>query len=204
MIQLSAELLTQVMAVESLSMEQTANEIERVWFVKISDFEQFTKAPKSEIQEQWEYKLERGDKHLGTLRSRSLDNGDRFELTIKVYRKDGPGVIETNLAATDDVHETIKALADRVIRKVRYVYPVSVTHQGEELELCWEIDAFLLPDGEFYPWIKIDFEIPDPAISTPKIPFQYDELINASFDATLSSDEKDQIDTIYRDIVSTT
>lgn len=182
---------------ESLSQEQTAEEIERVWFAKVDDFSQFDRASEIERHEQWEYRLIRDDKPIGTLRSRSIDDGDSYELTVKTYRKDAAGVMESNLGSTKDIHEVIAALADRVLRKTRYVIPAQVQYQGETLELKWEIDVFELPDGSFEPWVKIDLEIPDPKIIAPSIPFKFSEIINASFDRQVTSNERATIDQVF-------
>lgn len=187
---------------ESLSQEQTANEIERVWFAKIDDFSQFDRATETESHEQWEYRLFRDGKPIGTLRSRMIDEGDRYELTIKTYRKEGAGSIESNLAATDDVHEVVSALADRVLRKIRYVIPATVKHNGEDVDLKWEIDVFLLPDGEREPWVKIDLEIPDESVPTPSIPFKYADIINASFDARMSDEQRGVVDALFERVKS--
>lgn len=182
---------------ETISQEQTAEEIERVWFAKVDDFSQFDRASEVERHEQWEYRLIRDDKPIGTLRSRSIDDGDRYELTVKTYRKNGAGVMESNLGSTKDVHDVIAALADRVLRKTRYVIPVQVQQNGETLELKWEIDVFELPDGSFEPWVKVDLEIPNETIVAPSIPFKFSEIINASFDRTVTASERATIDQIF-------
>jgi len=181
----------------TLSNEQTAAEIERVWFAKIGDFSQFDRAAKSETHEQWEYRLFRDDKPIGTLRSRAIDDGTEYEMTIKTYRKDGAGVMESNLGSTKDVHDVIAALSDRVLRKTRYIFPVVVKHDEEDVELKWEVDVFHLPDGSFDPWVKIDLEIPEEKVLTPTFPFQAEEIINASFDANVTAEQLQTIDAIF-------
>lgn len=190
-------------APESYSQEETINEIERVYFAKLSDFEQLQGAPHSEEHEQWEYRLFEGEKPLGTLRSRSIDQGERYELTIKTYRKDDVGSIESNLGSTEDMHQVIAALADRVLRKIRYTFPVSVEYQGKTLELKWEIDVFRLPDGDLYPWVKVDLEVPEAQVPAPAFPFRYDELINASYDHQMTEDERTIVDRLFETVRAT-
>lgn len=187
----------------SYTQEDKNDEIERVYFAKLSDFEQLSNAPHIEEQEQWEYRLFEGERPIGTLRSRSIDQGERYELTIKTYRKNGPGSVEANLGSTEDMHETIAELANRVLRKVRYVYRVPVMHRGEELDLKWEIDVFKLEDGSFYPWVKVDLEVPDPSVAAPQFPFRYDEIIDSSFGRTLTEDERAVIDALFDAVKST-
>lgn len=187
----------------SYTQEDKNDEIERVYFAKLSDFEQLSNAPYIEEQEQWEYRLFEDERPIGTLRSRSIDQGDRYELTIKTYKKNGPGSIECNLAGTTEMHEVISELANRVLRKVRYVYPVEVTYKGEPVKLKWEIDAFKLEDGSFYPWVKIDLEVPNADVAAPQIPFRYDEIIDTSFGRTLTDAEKATIDTLFDTVKST-
>jgi len=187
----------------SYKQEDKVEEIERVYFAKLSDIEQLSSAPHIEEQEQWEYRLFEDDRPIGTLRSRSIDQGDRYELTIKTYRKNGPGSEECNLGSTVEMHDVIAMLADRVLRKVRYVYPVPITWQGEEINLKWEIDAFKLENGSFYPWVKVDLEVPDPAVNAPQFPFRADEIIDTSFGRTLNDDERKVIDTLFDAVKST-
>lgn len=194
---ISSRALLRSAVAESLSQEQTADEIERVWFAKIDDFTQFDRATKTESHEQWEYRLLRDDKPIGTLRSRKIDEGESYELTIKTYRKNGAGSIESNLGSTNDLHEVVAALADRVLRKTRYVIPTEVMHQGVTVELKWEIDVFTLPNGEREPWVKIDLEIPDESVPTPSIPFKYSDIINASFDSSMTQDQRQVVDGLF-------
>lgn len=189
--------LLQTILESSVSQEQTETEIERVWFAKISDFTQFDRAISSESHEQWEYRLLRDNKPIGTLRTRMIDEGDSYEMTIKTYRKNGAGVIESTLGSTKDVHEVIAALADRVLRKTRYVVPTIIKHQGEDLELKWEVDVFFRSDGEREEWVKIDLEIPSEDVTSPSIPFRYDDIIDGSFDATVSSHDRKIIDSLF-------
>lgn len=143
------------------------------------------------------------DRPIGTLRSRSIDQGESYELTIKTYRKGEVGSIECNLGSTKDMHDAIAALANRVLRKIRYVYRVPVTYKGEELDLKWEIDVFKLEDGSLYPWAKVDLEVPDPAVQAPAFPFRYDDIIDASFGRTLTEDEKRTVDALFETVKST-
>lgn len=193
----SRSLLRSIVEEPSVSQEQTADEIERVWFAKIEDFTQFDRATKTETHEQWEYRLMRDNKPIGTLRSRKIDEGDSYELTIKTYRKNGAGSIESNLGSTDDLHEVVAALADRVLRKTRYVIPTQVKHNGEDVELKWEIDVFTNAEGDREPWVKIDLEIPDESVPTPSLPFKYDDIINASFDSNMTQDQRATIDALF-------
>lgn len=142
------------------------------------------------------------ERPIGTLRSRSIDQGDRYELTIKTYRKNDVGSVECNLGSTVEMHEVISALANRVLRKVRYVYPVPVTYRGEEITLKWEIDVFKLADGSFYPWVKVDLEVPDPEVNAPKFPFRADEIIDTSFGRSLTDDERQTVDALFAAVKS--
>jgi hypothetical protein len=186
----------------SYKQEDKNDEIERVYFAKLSDFDQLSSAPHTEEHEQWEYRLFEDERPIGTLRSRSIDQGDRYELTIKTYRKNDVGSVECNLGSTVEMHEVISALANRVLRKVRYVYPVPVTYRGEEITLKWEIDVFKLADGSFYPWVKVDLEVPDPEVNAPKFPFRADEIIDTSFGRSLTDDERQTVDALFAAVKS--
>ncbi|MAP20175.1 MAG: hypothetical protein CL582_04455 [Alteromonadaceae bacterium] len=181
------------------------DEIEKVWFIKIDDFSQFEKSILTEHHVQWEYRLKDPDgKPLGTERSREINHGERYELTIKSYRKDGAGSVETTLDSTAEMHEVISNLADRALHKTRYLVPSGVMvevmdEKGEptEKELIWEVDAFLMEDGSFYPWVKIDLEVPHENVDSPGLPFKYVDAINVSYDVTVTEEQRAIVDSIF-------
>lgn len=193
----------------SQSMESSQeDEIEKVWFIKLDDFSQFEKSVLTEHHVQWEYRLlDKEGKPLGTERSREINHGERYELTVKSYRKDGAGSIETTLDSTSEMHEVISNLADRALHKTRYLVPSGVMVEimddnGEptEKELIWEVDAFLMEDGSFYPWAKVDLEVPHEKVDSPPLPFKYVDAINVSYDVTVTEKQRAIVDSIFDDV----
>lgn len=188
--------LSDTFSQESLSQEETSVEIERVYYAKLLDFDQLERAATQVHQEQFEYRMYRDNKAIGTIRSRSYDHGDAYELTIKRYIENQMGAMETNLSSTKDVHDVIAALSDRVMRKRRYVFPAPVV-EGSDVELKWEVDVFLLEDGSVDPWVKIDLEVPSSDADVPALPIQVFEIIDASYGNTLTSEQRKTIDDLF-------
>lgn len=174
-------LLDQAMA---LSQEKTEDEIEYTFFAELTDLEsQLQKASSSETHHQFERRiLDQNAKEIARFRSRSIDEGDYYELTIKRRGKDEQGNhydIESTLGSTVDVHEVIRAIADRRFHKIRYKFPFSVERNERTTELVWEVDVFVLPNGSFDPMVKVDLEVPDMNLAQPSFPLQTSRLMNA-------------------------
>lgn len=182
---------------EAVEADGTAHEIEHVWYAKLSDFEQLSNAVRSEHHEQCEYwTFNKNGDRTGMFRSREIDRGESHVATIKSFSSDHVGAMETNLIGHKEMHVAICNIAQRKFRKVRYVFPVTVSHQGENVELNWEVDLFMLPDGENHPWVKIDLEVPSADVPPPtKFPIQFDEIFNAH--AELNDEQRAVIDTIF-------
>ena len=181
----------------SIVQEQIVLEIERIYYAKLNDFDQLNKAVKIIPQEQWEYRLYKSGKPIGVLRSRKINHGELFELTVKTYVKTSAGSIESNLKSDSDMHETVKQLSNKGFRKDRYIFPYETSYKGESLTLYWEIDVFYDKDGIRQDWVKIDLEIPKEDIAPPPIPIHVEQIIDASFDKNINPINKQFIDDFY-------
>ena len=157
---------------------ETVQEIEYVWYLKLIDFNQLTNAPHKESHFQAEYWLfdDEGKERIGVIRSREIDSGERHELTVKSYSKDHDGAMETTLVGNSASNAAMTRIAQRIVRKVRYRYPTG-TPQGDESTGFFEVDVFILADGSNYPWVKVDFEVPNKETPVPTLPFKYSESI---------------------------
>lgn len=183
----------------ALSLEEKVDELEYAIYGRLTDPSVLANAEKAIIQEQWEYRThDKNNKPNGTLRTRKINEGERYELTVKAYKPGGVGVIETNLDSDEDMHDAIANLADRCIRKVRYVFPVDVSYKGESYELMWEVDRFIRPDGEWDDIIKIDFEVKFEDMSLPTLPFPIDDAIVTGLGKRPTEEEFSVIDGMFK------
>lgn len=167
---------------DTLTVEEKSEELEYVVFGVLDDLSELDGATVQEHHEQPEYRImdASGKVGVGTLRTRAYD-GNRFELTIKSYYKDKPGCIENTVDVDMHMHNAVKMIATRMIEKIRYVFPFTVEHNGETIELKWEIDRFIRPDGQYEPMVKIDLEIPYSGIPIPEVPFTLsDKLVSGN------------------------
>lgn len=188
----------------SLSLEDGAGsgrEIERVYYARLSDVSQLSRAQRSETHFQWERRVyNKAGEVIGTERSREIDDGEHYEYTIKV--RDGqPGVDEHTLGSSKEMHQVMRQLAERGLSKIRYCFPVKTNAAGESIDLVWEIDAFVLPDGSLDPWVKVDLEVPSADIVAPSFPLRVDDIIDNSFDQTVPSDRMKIIDNLYQRVL---
>lgn len=169
------------------------DEIEKVWYVKLSQFDQLMQAAS------WEYQIQndilvRDDPRNGLLRVRSTQKGDvegklalpEYSLIVKV-KQDASGAAHNKEAAipvSEDFFTLMSLLCPDGMRKDRYNFPVP------DSELVFEVDMFLTPEAiqarqtgttlmgpQYFPWGKIDLELPDANTPVPDLPVQFDELI---------------------------
>lgn len=169
-------------------------EIERVWYVRISDWDQLAYAASFEYQIQNDVRVKE-DGRDGNLRVRKTlkAKGDTEQFEIPTYSfitkvKQGQGEAVHNKEAaieiTSDFFDLFSQLCPQGMRKDRYNFPVKGSN------LLFEVDCFLTPEyqkaredgtactGEkYFPWAKIDLELPNEGTAIPDIPIQYDELI---------------------------
>lgn len=167
---------------DTLTVEEKSEELEYVVFGILEDTSELDVASTQEHHEQLEYRFidPRTNESSGTLRTRAYD-GQRFELTIKSYHKDKPGCIENTVDVDIHMHNAVRMVATRRLEKIRYTYPFTVEHNGETIDLKWEIDRFIRPDGQFEPMVKIDLEIPYSGIPIPEVPFTLsDKLVSGN------------------------
>lgn len=187
-----------------ISLEEQQDEIEYELYVKLTDLDQLNKAHTVVNQEQWEYRIKSDNgEPKGTLRVRKIDDGDSYELTVKAYTETYGKKLETTNNITFDMYEAISLICDRMLRKTRYSFPVTLkeaTDTEEAVTSAWEVDLFILPDGSIYPWAKIDFEIPNFNFEMPSLPFQVEEMINFSFNAKPSDEDRAIVDSIFNEV----
>lgn len=150
-------------------------ELEYIFYGKLTNFDQFTKADRAETQEQWSVFLTNGHggdgKVENNLRVRSV-NDSQYYLTAKLYLPGAAGKWELEREVNQDHFEVMKAIATDGMRKERYYFPV----EGHE-DLTWEVDVHYDDDGNRIHWVRVELEVPEKLSSIPPLPLQFEETI---------------------------
>jgi CYTH domain-containing protein len=198
-------LVRQALALEAeVSDGRAVRELEHTIYGRMTNLEELKKAPVVEGQEQWELRipLVAGQNAAkGTLRVRKT-TGIRgegegqpplFILTTKVDGADeSKGRFEVPVPTTEDNFTQFQFLSGKGMLKHRHRFPVP------ERDLCWEVDVYLLPDGSYCEWVKIDLEVSDLTAELPPLPVTIDPetLITASR-ANRSEAEERRVTELY-------
>src|SRR5690606_30983595 len=93
----------------------------------------------------------------GSMRVRCIKESGQptqYVFTSKISLNEAGDKMEVSLDTTPEQFIIFKFLAAQGMIKDRYVFDA-----GNGLK--WEIDVFHDPDGGYYQWCKIDFEVPD-------------------------------------------
>lgn len=216
-------LLVELLRQANVSMEDEEGikqEKEYVLFYKLTDLTQLFSAQLVLEQEQWEIKLEAqsNSKKQGFLRVRKTthkneDSYKRFMLTLKVAEDGVVGRKEANITIEEDFFELYKSLAAKGMVKTRFHFPIPGTEGTWPTEpdcppplfggaLVWEVDVFKAPDGKgFYPWVKVDLEVPNALKELPPFPLSYAKSITAQH-ADRNEDEKAFIKELFDKVFS--
>lgn len=204
-------LLAALLRHSNVSMEDEEGikqEKEYILFYKLTDLTQLFSAQLVLEQEQWEIKLEaqEGAKKQGFLRVRrttekNKDSSSDYMLTLKVAEEGVVGRKEGNREIDADFFELYKSVAMRGMNKTRFHFPIPGTEGTWKPEpdcppppfdgkLVWQIDVFKAPAGDgFYPWVKVDLEVPEALSELPAFPLSYEKSITAQY-ADRTEDEK--------------
>jgi hypothetical protein len=148
-------------------------EVEWEIYGRVKDLGDLAKAQRLETQEQWGLPIfETGKNYCGgTMRVRSINDGEQYIFTTKIKDASGNEEVEEPTSQARFIH--FKKWADTGLRKVRHYFPV------EGSDFIYEVDAFHNSLGQFVPWVKIDLEVPEGeqlSIDTmPDLPFELEE-----------------------------
>lgn len=141
------------------------------------NMDELDRAASYEMQEQWGLYIEKSEKNAasGNIRVRMTQVGNEpAGYTFTAKTKAAQGNNETELAATVDMFEHFKRLAEGGLRKRRYFFPFP--EEGVTLE----VDVFFTAAGTMCPKVKIDLELSegmDPAVvGRLEMPFQLDDV----------------------------
>lgn len=165
-------------SIEDLADGKTHVEREHVFYGRLRDFNQLSKATSKEKQEQWEIKLPKTENNIGSggVRVRRTEIGESVEytLTAKVRTEEEDAKLEATCPASEDLFNLFAMLAQSGMRKVRYNFPTKNTSGNE---VVFEVDVFILDNGQYSPWCKIDVEVPNASTELPAFPIQFEGLI---------------------------
>lgn len=205
---INPSLLAGLLGGANLSMEDEEGIIEEkeyILFYKLTDLTQLFKAQLVLEQEQWELKLEQipNSKRQGYLRVRKTtrkdhDSSTQYMLTLKVSEEGRKGRPEANREIGEDFYDLYKSLALKGMKKTRFSFVIPGTENSWPPEaerpfngsLMWEVDVFKNPAGDgFYPWVKVDLEVPKALKELPAFPLSYAKSITNQH-ADRNEDEK--------------
>lgn len=158
---------------DSVSLEAAdgaLEELEYIFYGKLTDLSQLNQAESAERQEQWSvfFKSETGVE--GNFRVRET-NGDHYELTAKFYMPGNLGKWELDREVEKKHFEAIKEVATGGFRKDRYKFPIPHS------DLCWEVDVHYDDEGNQLPWVRIELEVPAKLDTIPPLPIEFEETI---------------------------
>ncbi len=146
------------LGLEDVANGQTVREREIETYVRISDFDQLSHCKSIDRQEQWQIKIAKTAANTGALQFRVrkietlLYKSDiQYVMTSKLALGRGDR-LEVSVPASYDLFNLFKHGADQGMVKDRYHFPVEGTN------LVYEVDMFILSDGSYAPWAKIDLE----------------------------------------------
>lgn len=183
---------------------KVSQEIEYMFYAKVSSPEALMKAACVEIQEQWGLWTDKTDKNAGSGSNRvrktitkPIVNGEfdnensttQYVLTTKLTRADGSR-LEIPVEASEGGLKAFRILAESGMIKHRYRFPVP------DSDLCWEVDMFVEPGESMYStkyvgWAKIDLEVPNKDTPIPKLPEGFSDMFDSKVDSP--TDEQKEI-----------
>lgn len=193
---------TQQLSAEAEATDGKASqEIEHMFYARITSPEALLKAVSCEIQEQWGLWQDKTDKNAGSGSNRvrktitkHIVNGEfdnensetQYVMTTKLKRADGTS-LEIPLESSEDGLKAFRILAESGMIKHRYLFPIPDT------ELFWEVDAFVEPGESMYStkyngWAKIDLEVPNKDYPIPPFP----EGFTDAFDSKVANPTPEQ------------
>ena len=179
---------------------QKRKELEYVFYGKIVNFDELSKAKTVEHQEQWEIRNQDPNAPFeGNIRVRKSwtehERGIvRFVLCAKTFQKEGKGRDEVEIEVSRDMFEQFKRLATGGMQKTRYCFPFE--HEGHAL--MWEVDVYQDDNNAVVEWCKVDLEVPERLETIPEFPIQLTETITSQYDAR-TPEEKAKVDQLMKE-----
>lgn len=178
---------------------RTHNEIESVYYLKLNDasLQALNKADSSEYHEQWQVKAPHGSIRVRALSATPIEKSESDIAYILTIKKDGK---ENEMPIRKESFELFKATSDRGMFKRRFTFDIDVSQMDAFQRaywrgLKWEVDVFILPDGNVAPWCKVDLEVNNTiqkhSAQRPRLPIPYSALL------TERPQDKDAVGELY-------
>lgn len=186
------------LAMLEYSAEQTADEIERTLYGTVDIDLPIESAV---LHDQYDLDFKDGCKIRIREEQDMSANKVTYTLTVKTP-KIGGGKIEVNQVIEKDVFHALINCAHRRWRKARWTIPFNEIIDGIEYSLKWEIDKSFLPDDTFHPLVKIDIEVPSASVVPTSLPSGVKDMIDASFDQSLTYEQKVTIDDLFDKVIT--
>ena len=168
-------LFRKALGLENEEMGKMEPELEHVFWVKVNQPDFLHGAVSAVKHKQIVFFMDKQDDSLvgGIIRVRSIETSDgeiSYEMTIK-QDHGTKGKTEVTIPATYDMYVQAAGLADEIVVKHRYVF------KEEGSDYTWEVDA--APDGKssYFPWYRVELEVPSMDVNVPEFPFETDETL---------------------------
>lgn len=179
---------------------RTSAEIERVFYLRVNNFDFLERAASAERQEQWSVKVPKTDENAGSgsIRVRKIVNlrqpgtAVQYVLTSKLDIGAKGSSAETSEISSLDQFNVFKHLANKGMLKDRYTYPIDGS------DLSWEIDCFPKPGTQYYEWVKVDLEHWPKGTPLPAWPCEFSEMLEGNT-AEQSDEVKQKISQMYEE-----
>lgn len=190
-------------ALGNIALEEQADgklhkEIEFDFYAILTDWSELSKASSMVHQEQWVMGAPKpADGSKGFLRVRKIVEGFGGLPKYVFAIKNKTDKVEVEHEVTSDMFDQFVRLSSEGQMKDRYFFPVAGT------ALVYEVDCFILPEvqplrrkghnnrgPQYYPWVKIDLEVPSKATPVPPFPFEVQQVIMEPFGSRKPEDEK--------------
>ena len=165
-------------ALEEISNGLANKEVEHVFYGRVTNPEELSKATMKENQEQWEIKVPKTDSNGGAgrirIRKTTDSNGTtEYVMTTKLANDDGSDT-EVPIPTTQANFEQFQKIAETGMIKDRYSFHI------EGSALVFEVDMFIKPEGGYHDWCKIDIEVDSLNTPLPPMPITLDNLITSN------------------------
>lgn len=170
-------------------------EDEHEFYVQFADYDFLKNAASMDMQEQWVLKVDKTAKNdaKGSIRIRKVQEGSvtggskqtskrpvQYVMNTKADLGKGPGKrMEVPVPTTEDAFEVFARISESGMIKHRYHFPVD--------KFVFEVDMFLMPDGTYCEYAKIDLEVKNREDEIPPFPFQFLKMVRGD-----SEDPKDR------------
>lgn len=150
-------------------------ELEHVFWVKVNQPDFLHEAVSAVKHKQIVFFMDKQDNGLvgGVIRARSIETSDgtvSYEMTVKQDHGER-GMTEVTIPATKDMFVQMAGLADEIVVKHRYVF------KQPDSEYVWEVDAAPDGKGSYFPWYRVELEVPSMDAAVPEFPFKTDETL---------------------------